>query len=902
MSLSTKIIGVMLLALGVLSSLFAWTFIRDEEGVLNDLLDRKGEALAHAVSSFSLEPLLVEDYPVLESVLHGIGKQTPDLLSIELTHRGRPVAAFRRDGHSEPGRVFTSLVSFPGVGAETEGAALGEVRLKLSEETNRAIVAKRLRETQWYFALAFVVLFAVLSLILRRLVLGRLQSITRQAEGATRKYAPTIATAAGGVGSRSDGPRGGGGPPAADEISRLDASLASMRQAIDERQRLLELHARTLEQTVEERTRELKEAKERAEASDRAKSVFLANMSHEIRTPMNGVIGFASILSETDLSPVQREYLQTIAEAADSLRLVIDDILDYTKIEAGHLDLDRRSTGLEGVVDAAVRLLVPRAYQKGLELVHGMDAGVPARVTIDPQRVRQVLINLLDNAIKFTAAGSVSVWAEARERDGADWLRFEISDSGIGIPEADLPRLFNPFAQADTSVTRRFGGSGLGLAISRELVERMGGTLGVDSEVGKGSRFWFELPVAPVTRDADGQPALAGTRALVCDPSALARRALEHCLRRAGATVRSVDSYDGLTEAVARGDGPALDWVLVGLDGATTYEALRPRLAGLRGGNGPGILVLGNSAGESAPGEPDAGVRMLSKAAGCATLVRVLSGDGEPEEGGAVGAGAEGVTGGRAGLRVLAVDDNPINLKLTRVVLERGGVHPLTATNGAEAIEVFRANPVDLVLMDIQMPDMSGLEAARRLRQLEGEGRHTPVIAVTAHAFPEEQEQFLREGMDACIAKPLDAATLWRLIDKLAAGTPVPSRPRTPPLDEEPAYDRAAALQVTGGDARTADDLWHLFVERLPEHSTRIEAAAGAGDLAALQAEVHSLAGSAAYCGALALKRAASVLDRSLNRGEGAGLDDRVQAVRHEIRRLLSLDQETPAPPGSAAS
>ncbi|WP_455833650.1 response regulator [Pseudarthrobacter siccitolerans] len=668
-----------------------------------------------------------------------------------------------------------------------------------------------------------------------------------------------------------------------------------------------------LEEEVAVRTRELEAAREAALESSRLKSEFLATMSHEIRTPMNGVVGLTALLLETPLDPTQKQYADGVKGAGEALLALINDILDFSKLEAGKVDLDVRPFDPRVLVEEVAGLLAEPAQAKNLELIAYCEPGVPARLVGDSGRIRQILLNLASNAVKFTASGEVSIRVKTESPGAAAGstatVYFEIRDTGIGIDPSQHGRLFQSFSQADASTTRRYGGTGLGLAICSRLTAAMDGGIGLDSTPGQGSTFWFRLPLPVAPPSTDPVPAagfLNGLRVLVVDDNATNRLVLESQLRGWRLLPEAVpDAASALVrarEADAAGEPfhlAVLDFCMPDTDGLELARRIKSE-AGLADME---LIMLTSTMQVNAAEISQAGVReWLMKPVRSSEfynrLVRLMS-THEPSVPAAAPSQASAVRDEPSRGRILVVEDNEVNQLVARATVSSLGYAVDVVSNGVEALAATAGSRYAAVLMDCHMPVMDGFEATRQIRRRDGRHPRLPIIAMTAGALDGDRERCLAAGMDDYLAKPVDAAALeatllhWvpepesRLVpglvpQPLAVTGGAPAAP--PALDQ----DRIAILRELGPeDGRgLLPEAVAAFRRELPARRSALQAAVADGDGPALVQAAHALKGSAANIGAAAVAGLCAELERLGRDGTPGGGDAALRRLETELPRL----------------
>jgi len=628
-------------------------------------------------------------------------------------------------------------------------------------------------------------------------------------------------------------------------------------------------------------------ARKQALEASRVKSEFLANMSHEIRTPMNGVIGFTNLLLRTGLSDKQSDYLTTIKKSATNLLSIIDDILDFSKIEAGKMELEKRSLNINDCIDEVLNFLGPAAQSKNVELIGIVYQDVPEFLLGDSIRISQILTNLTNNAIKFTQQGNIQIRVMLDdETPQSVRLKIKVTDTGVGLSEEQQKVLFQAFTQADTSTTRRFGGTGLGLVICKKLVESMSGKIGLESEENTGSTFWFTIEL---DKDTDENKQIEfgfpGRRVLLHDYSRVSQLATQHLLTRWNTKVETADDLQSLTELAKLNaqQQKSVHLLLVGGYPSAKFQAELTKLKEISDELDCPIAVLLNTTDESVVSHyKELGITYhLSKPIIRKNFYSALFewfDVGKQQSMESDHSESKTLTYSSSPSRILCVDDNEANLKLIDELLSEYNIIRTLATDGREAVQACKESKFDLIFMDIQMPEMDGIEATRRIRKMKTDGVRTPIIALTAHAMKGEKEKLLAEGMDDYLTKPISQEQLENTIQqwtrkKLVHSSKSELKEETKEKPETPSgqkkkpnsvIDWDLSLKAANQKVDLAKDMLKMLVASFDEAKANINEAFDKEDLEALTQHVHKLHGATAYCGVPTLKKMANEYETEL--------------------------------------
>jgi len=657
---------------------------------------------------------------------------------------------------------------------------------------------------------------------------------------------------------------------------------------------------RELQETLEEleiRNAELDITRFNAMQASKAKSEFLANMSHEIRTPLSGILGFTELLINTSLDAHQKDYARTIHKSANNLLTIIDDILDLSKIESGKLDITLTRCNIVDIIEDVIDLLAPTAYEKNIELFYHLDPDVPHIIESDPVRIRQVLLNLVGNAVKFTLSGYVFLNIESILRNDRTDIKFTVSDTGIGMDQGNKQKLFTAFTQADTSITRQFGGTGLGLVISRKLVLLMKGEIGFDSTEGEGSTFWFTIPATVIEHTSDKpMTELMGKNIALIEDHVLCRRSVRSMLEDWGCNVAefSLDHCIADNKLINHG---LYDAVVIGISRKhmqriDQYSACLDQLAHMP------VMSIVSTRSHSELSQLSSGnfgnitFRTARRSHIQKSLIDSIS-RASVSTGDTDNLAASSNNQHHAALKVLVVDDNEINLRLAEIILKKNNYDVTTVCSGDDSIELVRNNQYDLIFMDLHMPGLDGYESAKRIRLFEN-GEHRPVIiALTANAMPQEIEKIESCGMDDVLIKPISEQLLCEIISKwFSDSVEKPCSPASEASAEKSAeiFSLDDARKLANGNEVLALELFNMLINELPDHRNDILQAVDSKDHQTLREVTHKLNGASRCCGTPALRNAANSLELSIDNKEIDKIEIKSGELINEIDRLLAYE------------
>ena len=688
----------------------------------------------------------------------------------------------------------------------------------------------------------------------------------------------------------------------------INAMAETIKDAYNEMQNSVEqatLDLRETLETIEIQNIELDMARRDAQRANQVKTEFLANMSHEIRTPLNGILGFARLLGRSNLTKKQADQVDTIMSSSQVLLTIINDVLDFCKIEAGKLTLDNRSSNLRVAIEEVLAMLNPASAAKNLEVVSLFYNDVPEQLIFDPLRLKQVLTNLISNAIKFTNDGSVVVRTMIEQHQGHKvTVRVSVTDTGIGLTKIQQKTLFQAFSQADSSTAREFGGTGLGLVISKRLVEQMGGDIGLESQKDKGSTFWFNIraDIAPAVQQPPKLTALVGLTVAVVEQREMSRLAFRHQFEGWGAMTFELNTPAELIAHLEQNISPRPNIAVIALAQQPTDDELCRALFKIERDLACPALVIADGS------DDDISARLVEQGSQFYLTSPVRNSDLYQTVKQMITPHIDNPNAKtelqlrdlKSTIKVLAVDDNAANLKLIVTLLEDIGVAVDAAAGGEEALNKARVQAYDLIFMDIQMPTMDGLSATRQIRKIELKPQRVPIVALTAHALADEREAMLLAGMDDYLAKPIDEDQLHKTLSKWTGVTLLAPQDQTEPFEQEdqPAVrlepmlvaeqpvDLVSGLQKANGKLGLAKDMFAMLADSLSNDQAQINLLYRQDNLTALLERIHRLHGATLYCGLPRLQMTLKHAEQLLKQDHRSGLDDALVMLNQEIESV----------------